>query len=39
VVFLHGFSGEFQQVCGNEFLCKENLLEASESMGRYVCEG
>ncbi|WJX95164.1 Protein IRX15-LIKE [Trifolium repens] len=37
-VFLHDFSGEVQQVCGNEFLCKENLLEASESMGHYVLE-
>jgi uncharacterized protein (TIGR01627 family) len=37
-VFLHDFSGEVEQVCGNEFLCKENLLEASESMGHYVLE-
>ncbi|KAL5065992.1 hypothetical protein RYX36_027729 [Vicia faba] len=37
-IFLHDFSGEVEQVCGNEFLCKENLLEASESMGHYVLE-
>lgn len=37
-VFLHDFSGEVEQVCGKEFLCKENLLEASESMGHYVLE-
>ncbi|CAI8609297.1 unnamed protein product [Vicia faba] len=37
-VFLHDFSGEVEQVCGNEFLCKENLLEASGSMGHYVLE-
>ncbi|CAI8611152.1 unnamed protein product [Vicia faba] len=37
-IFLHDFSGEVEQVCGNEFLCKENLLEASENMGHYVLE-
>lgn len=37
-VFLHDFSGEVEQVCGNEFLCKENLLEASGTMGHYVLE-
>lgn len=37
-VFVHDFFGEVQQVCGNEFLCKENLLEASESLGHYVVE-
>ncbi|XP_004509113.1 protein IRX15-LIKE [Cicer arietinum] len=37
-VFLHDFYGEVQQVCGNEFLCKENLLEESESLGHYVLE-
>lgn len=37
-IFLHDFSGEVEQVCGNEFLCKENLLEASGSMGHYVLE-
>ncbi|XP_058735468.1 protein IRX15-LIKE [Vicia villosa] len=37
-IFLHDFSGEVEQVCGNEFLCKENLLEASGTMGHYVLE-
>ncbi|XP_061340007.1 protein IRX15-LIKE-like [Gastrolobium bilobum] len=37
-VFLHDFFGEVQKVCGDEFLCKENLLEASETLGHYVLE-
>ncbi|TKY55684.1 IRX15 protein [Spatholobus suberectus] len=37
-VFLHDFSGEVQKVCGSEFLCGENLLEATENLGHYVLE-
>lgn len=37
-VFLHDFSGEVEKVCGSEFLCSENLLEASGNLGHYVLE-
>ncbi|KAK7346967.1 hypothetical protein VNO80_21491 [Phaseolus coccineus] len=37
-VFVHDFSGEVEKVCGSEFLCSENLVEASESLGHYVVE-
>ena len=35
-VFLHDFSGEVEKVCGSEFLCNENLLEANGNLGHYV---
>ncbi|BFG35914.1 hypothetical protein CerSpe_221880 [Prunus speciosa] len=37
-VFVHDFGGEVQRVCGEEFLCRENLVEASETLGHYVVE-
>ncbi|KAB1214759.1 Protein IRX15-LIKE [Morella rubra] len=37
-VFVHDFYGEVERVCGDEFLCKENLVEASETLGHYVLE-
>ncbi|KAJ7942437.1 Protein IRX15-LIKE protein [Quillaja saponaria] len=37
-VFLHDFGGEVEKLCGKEFLCKENLVEASETLGHYVLE-
>lgn len=37
-VFVHDFSGKVEKVSGNEFLCKENLVEATHSLGHYVLE-
>ncbi|XP_019422438.1 PREDICTED: protein IRX15-LIKE-like [Lupinus angustifolius] len=37
-VFVHDFFGEVEKVCGNEFLCKENLVEATYTLGHYVLE-
>ncbi|KAG5126743.1 hypothetical protein JHK82_027578 [Glycine max] len=37
-VFLHDFSGEVEKVCGSEFLCNENLLEANGNFGA-LCVG
>lgn len=37
-VFVHDFSGKVERVCGNEFLCKENLVEATHSLGHYMLE-
>ena len=37
-VFVHDFYGEVQRVCGDEFLCKENLVESSDTLGHYVLE-
>ncbi|KAK7367565.1 hypothetical protein VNO80_09580 [Phaseolus coccineus] len=37
-VFVHDFSGKVERVCGNEFLCKENLVETTHSLGHYMLE-
>ncbi|KAG7989980.1 hypothetical protein I3843_02G002900 [Carya illinoinensis] len=37
-VFVHDFYGEAERVCGDEFLCRENLVEASDTLGHYVLE-
>ncbi|KAL2348370.1 hypothetical protein Fmac_002370 [Flemingia macrophylla] len=37
-VFVHDFSGKVENVCGNEFLCRENLVAATHSLGHYVLE-
>lgn len=37
-VLVHDFYGEVERVCGDEFLCRENLVEASEMLGHYVLE-
>ncbi|KAG7993622.1 hypothetical protein I3843_01G014400 [Carya illinoinensis] len=37
-VFVHDFYGEVERVCGDEFLCRENLVEASDTLGHYVLE-
>ncbi|KAM0970761.1 hypothetical protein ACFX13_019042 [Malus domestica] len=37
-VFVHDFGGTEVMVAGNEFLCRENLVEATETMGHYVVE-
>lgn len=37
-VFIHDFVGEVERVCGDEFLCQENLMEVSETLGHYVLE-
>ncbi|MED6108108.1 Protein IRX15-LIKE [Stylosanthes scabra] len=37
-VFLHDYFGEVERVCGDEFLCKENLVEKSQTLGHFVLE-
>ncbi|XP_027361267.1 protein IRX15-LIKE-like [Abrus precatorius] len=37
-VFVHDFCGKVEKICGNEFLCKNNLVEATETLGHYVLE-
>ncbi|XP_020230338.1 protein IRX15-LIKE [Cajanus cajan] len=37
-VFVHDFTGKVEKVCGNEFLCKENLVAGTHSLGHYVLE-
>ncbi|XP_054808799.1 protein IRX15-LIKE-like [Prosopis cineraria] len=37
-VFVHDFGGEVEKLYGNEFLCKQNLVEESETLGHYVLE-
>ncbi|KAJ1414489.1 Polysaccharide biosynthesis domain [Sesbania bispinosa] len=37
-VFVHDFCGKVEKFCGNEFLCKGNLVEATETLGHYVVE-
>lgn len=37
-VFVHDFCGKVEKVCGNEFLCKHNLVEATETLGHFVLE-
>lgn len=37
-VFVHDFSGKVERICGNEFLCKENLVETTHSLGHYILE-
>ncbi|KAI4314989.1 hypothetical protein L6164_027843 [Bauhinia variegata] len=37
-VFVHDFSGKVEKTCGNEFLCKENLVEEGENLAHYVLE-
>ncbi|KAF7809853.1 protein IRX15-LIKE [Senna tora] len=37
-VFVHDFSGKVEKVCGNEFLCRENLVEENGNLGHYVLE-
>ncbi|EXB54183.1 hypothetical protein L484_007232 [Morus notabilis] len=37
-VFVHDFRRGLERVCGDEFLCKENLVEASDLLGHYVVE-
>ncbi|KAL5556942.1 hypothetical protein UlMin_039178 [Ulmus minor] len=37
-VFVHDFRRDVERVCGDEFLCKENLVEATEVLGHYVVE-
>ncbi|XP_057449551.1 protein IRX15-LIKE-like [Lotus japonicus] len=37
-VFVHDFCGKVEKTCGNEFLCKGNLVEATGTLGHYVLE-
>ncbi|KAK7309192.1 hypothetical protein RJT34_05728 [Clitoria ternatea] len=37
-VFVHDFCGKVEKLCGNEFLCKGNLVEDTETLGHYVVE-
>ncbi|KAF7828693.1 protein IRX15-LIKE [Senna tora] len=37
-VLVHDFCGEVEKVCGNEFLCEHNLVEATHTLGHYVLE-
>ncbi|KAK4260112.1 hypothetical protein QN277_003270 [Acacia crassicarpa] len=37
-VFVHDFGGEVEKLYGNEFLCKQNMVEESETLGHYVLE-
>ncbi|KAM5576616.1 protein IRX15-LIKE [Rosa sericea] len=37
-VFVHDFRRNVERVCGDEFLCRENLVEESETLGHYVVE-
>lgn len=37
-VFVHDFRRGLERVSGDEFLCKENLVEASDLLGHYVVE-
>ncbi|KGN48544.1 protein IRX15-LIKE [Cucumis sativus] len=37
-IFVHDYYGEVEKVCSDEFLCSENLVEASHTLGHYVVE-
>ncbi|XP_022132570.1 protein IRX15-LIKE [Momordica charantia] len=37
-VFVHDFYGEVQRVCSEEFLCTQNLVEATDTLAHYVLE-
>lgn len=37
-VFVHGFRKRVERLCGDEFLCDENLVEATDTLGHYVVE-
>ncbi|KAK1323116.1 Protein IRREGULAR XYLEM 15 [Acorus calamus] len=37
-VFVHDFEREVERVCGEEFLCKENLVESTWTLAHYVVE-
>lgn len=37
-IFVHDFRKGLERKCGDEFLCKENLVEASDLLGHYVVE-
>ncbi|KAF4364667.1 hypothetical protein F8388_007763 [Cannabis sativa] len=37
-VFVHDFRKGLERVCGDEFLCRENLVESSDLLGHYVVE-
>ncbi|KAG2327211.1 hypothetical protein Bca52824_009939 [Brassica carinata] len=37
-VFVHDYYREIERLCGDEFLCRENLVESNDMLAHYVLE-
>ncbi|GAV88872.1 Polysacc_synt_4 domain-containing protein, partial [Cephalotus follicularis] len=37
-IFVHDYYRQVERVCGNEFLCKENMLEHSDTLAHFALE-